>query len=174
MASQITACQRRKQFITPLKGASLHWLFVLVCSLQNDAGASGSFFPSFFRDFTLLFWLYIVNFFLLSARGREGFGSGAKRCGGIVTTVTPLDGEGHSANELSLPYKGICNNNNRTRLGSRSKPFSERAPHRSAPGEPSSASPGEACCSSPGLPSAAQLKHRSASAFCLQDFAEFG
>lgn len=86
MASQITACQRRKQFITPLKGAGLHWLFVLVCSLQNDAGASGSFFPSFFRDFTLLFWLYILNFFLLAAQGREGLALGPS----TVVALSPL------------------------------------------------------------------------------------
>lgn len=68
MASQITACQRRKQFITSLKGANLYWLFVLVCSLRNGAGASGSFFLSFFSDFTLLFWLCFTDFSLLSAR----------------------------------------------------------------------------------------------------------
>ena len=173
MASQITACQRRKQFITPLKGASLYWLFVLVCSLRNDAGASGSFFPSFFRDFTLLFWLYIVEFFLLSARGREGFGSGDERCDGIVTAVTPPDGEWHSAYELSLTYKSICNNN-KTKMGSHSKSFSKQALHCSGSGEPLSRSPGEACCFNLGLPSAAKLKHRSALAFCLQDFAKFG
>lgn len=55
MASQISACQRRKGFITPLKGASLYWLFVLVCSLRHEAGASGSLLPSFCRDFALLF-----------------------------------------------------------------------------------------------------------------------
>ena len=76
MASQITACQRRKQFITLLKGASLYWLFLLLCSLRNDAGASGSFLPSFFRDFSLLFWLCTGDLSLLSARGREGFGLG--------------------------------------------------------------------------------------------------
>lgn len=172
MASQITACQRRKQFITPLKGASLCWLFVLVCSLRNDTEASGSFFPSFFRDFTLLFSLHIVDFSLLSARGREGFGSGDERCNGIVTAVAPPDGGWHFAYELSLTYKSICNN--KTKMGSHSKSFSEQALHHSGSGEPFSRSPGEACCFNLGLPSAAKLKHRSALAFCLQDFAKFG
>lgn len=126
MASQITACQRRKQFITPLKGASLYWLFILVCSFRNYAGASGSFFPSFFRDFTLLFWLYIVDFFLLSARGREGFGSGDKHCNGIVTAVTPPDGEWHSPYEFSLTYKSICNNNNKTKWAATQSHFPSR------------------------------------------------
>lgn len=129
MASQITACQRRKEFITPLKGASLYGLFVLVCSLRNDAGASGSFFPSFFRDFTLLSWLYIVALSLLSARRREGFGSGDERCDGIVTAAAPPDGAWHSAYELSLTYKSICNNND-PELGSHSKSFSSSSSPR--------------------------------------------
>lgn len=102
MASQITACQRRKQFITSLKGANLYWLFVLVCSLRNDAGASGSFFLSFFSDFILLFWLYFMDFSLLSAQGRAGFGSGDEYCGIATSSVAFPDGGRHLAYEFSL------------------------------------------------------------------------
>lgn len=129
MASQISACQRRKGFITPLKGASLYWLFVLVCSLRNEAGASGSLLPSFCRDFTLLFWLCTVDVPSLSARRREGVGSGAEGCDGIVAAVAAPDGAWLSAYELALTYKSICNNN-KTALGSRSTSFPEQALHR--------------------------------------------
>lgn len=143
--------------------------FILV---GNEAGASGSLFPSFFHDFPCLFWLYIVDFLLLSARGHVRFGSGANRCGGIVTAVTPPDGEWHSAYEFSLTYESIFNTNKTQRGSTHSHPPSRLFTART--GESHGASPGEACCFNLGLPSAAKLKHGSALAFCLQDFVKFG
>lgn len=172
MASQITACQRRKQFITPFKGAILYWLFILLCSLRNDAGASGSFFPSFFPDFALLFCRSIadVSYFPHGAVRGLGLAPGAARALSPLSLPMP---SGSSEAELPLTPKSICEEQQRSRAGQALKAISRAAlpaPLRERWGSIAWGS----CCFHLGLPSAAKLKYGSALAFCLQDFGKFG
>lgn len=121
----------------------------------------------------------VISFFCSGSASRtspyflHGFGSGDEHCSIAASSLALPDGGQHLAYEFSLTYKSICNNN-KTKVGSHSKSFHEQALHREDSREPLSRSPGEACCFHLALPSAAKLKHRSALAFCLQDFAKFG
>lgn len=160
MASQITACQRRKQFITPFKGASLYWLFILLCSLRNYAGASGSFFPSFFPDFALLFCLSIVGFscFPHGAVRGSGLAPGAARALSPLSLPMP---SGSSEDELPLTAKSICEEQQRARAGQALKAISRAALPAPLREHWSGFARGSGCFHL-GLASAAKLKHRSA------------